>query len=75
MLKIAVFPKETRKHLDLEGHWSAAERPMIPLSVDTPEFEHKMDELLRKYPVPQGYGEEKSSEKKFHGFDTEVKSL
>jgi hypothetical protein len=48
---------------------------MVSLSLDTPEFERKMDELLRNYPVPKGYGEEKSVDKKFHGFDTEVKSL
>ena len=48
---------ETRKHLDLESHWAAEERPCLSFSKNEKELSQKMDELLDKYPVPGEYAE------------------
>ncbi|RYH24210.1 RsfS/YbeB/iojap family protein [archaeon] len=48
---------ETRKHLDLESHWSAETRPCLAFSKSDKELSQRMDELLDKYPVPGEYAE------------------
>ena len=46
---------ETRKNLDLEGHWSMDERPSLPYAKDERDLSKKMDDLLDKYPCPEEY--------------------
>jgi ribosome silencing factor RsfS/YbeB/iojap len=72
---VHLFLPEIRGHIDLEGHWSSKERPVVSLSLDEVDFDRKMEELLDQYPTPKDYLKEKDAKSTFKGFDQEVKSL
>ncbi len=39
-----------REAIDLEGHWSGAQRPCLVFSKNPKEIDRQMDQLLNKYP-------------------------
>jgi len=54
---------ETRKHLDLETHWSMDVRPTVPFSHDPVEYERNFAEMLELYPCPNDYIKEPAKTK------------
>eukprot|EP01039_Chlorochromonas_danica_P009576 gene9576-10583_t len=48
---------DTRKHLDLESHWSMKERPYLPSTDNALEYDKQFNKLLDQYPVPDEYME------------------
>lgn len=46
---------DTRKHLDLEGHWSKKERPVVVYNKNPIAYEQNFAKVLDKYPCPQDY--------------------
>lgn len=41
--------------MDLEGHWTADERPFARTTLNAQRDDDYFEELLEKYPVPQDY--------------------
>lgn len=50
--------------LDLETHWTMEKRPALVFSTDTAAMERSHDELLEKYPLPEGWGDQYLDEPK-----------
>ena len=46
---------ETRKHIDLESHWSKPYRPTITYHRNENLYEEQFMKLLEKYPCPDDY--------------------
>lgn len=47
--------QETRKAIDLEGHWSKEYRPFVPFEPNPIQYEKEFSKLLDKFPAPNDY--------------------
>ena len=52
---LITFPQETRKAIDLEGHWSKEYRPFVPFEPNPIQYEKEFSKLLDKFPAPNDY--------------------
>lgn len=54
-LAVHLMLPQTRKAVDLESHWSNANKPNVTYSPDESTYEKNFEELLEKHPIPEGY--------------------
>jgi len=52
---VHVMLPDTRRHVDLESHWTMKERPCVPYSKSEAEYEENFSRLLDQYPCPDDY--------------------
>eukprot|EP00428_Durinskia_dybowskii_P078831 CAMPEP_0170362080 /NCGR_PEP_ID=MMETSP0117_2-20130122/4143_1 /TAXON_ID=400756 /ORGANISM="Durinskia baltica, Strain CSIRO CS-38" /LENGTH=105 /DNA_ID=CAMNT_0010616477 /DNA_START=373 /DNA_END=690 /DNA_ORIENTATION=+ len=52
---VHVLLPKTRKHLDIEGHWTSPTRPELLLHSSHPGYEAHFQQLLEQYPCPEDY--------------------
>ena len=55
LLLMLITTIETRKHLDIEGHWTSPTRPELLLHSSHPGYEAHFQQLLEQYPCPEDY--------------------
>ncbi len=54
-LKFFCLLAEARKHLDLESHWTAEERPAVEFNHDPAVYEQNFVRMLERFPCPEDY--------------------
>lgn len=52
---VHVMLPDTRKHLDLESHWTQSTRPCLPYTDNEKDYDEAMNRLLDAYPLPLEY--------------------